>query len=197
LVREDVEAVDQRGSPIPAVTQVLAFLRYAAENCHQVTIAELLRISQQSVSDCIYAVARSLCRQRNRFIHFPNHIADQRVIKRAFLAVRGFPNVVGLIDCTHIPIQAPAQAIERDYVNRKGRHSINVQGIVDHRGRFLNVVAMWPGSAHDSFILRSSEVWQAFEDGNIDGVLLGDSGYSNRHWLMTPFPRPANAHQRR
>jgi len=172
-------------------------LRYAAENCHQSTIAQLLRISQQSVSDCIHVVAKSLCRQRSQFIHFPRHVADQRLIKRAFMSVQGFPDVVGLIDCTHIHIQAPKQAIERDYVNRKGRHSINVQGIVDHRGKFLNVVAMWPGSAHDSFILRNSEVWDAFEQRLINGTIIGDSGYPNRPWLMTPFLHPTNPHQQR
>ncbi|XDV25593.1 hypothetical protein PO909_029486, partial [Leuciscus waleckii] len=42
----------------------------------------------------------------------------------------GFPNVIGAIDCTHIPIKAPPGPNEGDFVNRKGVHSINVQGIL-------------------------------------------------------------------
>ena len=38
----------------------------------------------------------------------------------------GFPNVIGLIDGTQIPIQAPTEN-EIDYVNRKGVHAINCQ----------------------------------------------------------------------
>lgn len=38
----------------------------------------------------------------------------------------GFPNVIGCIDGTQIPIKAPS-ANEGDYVNRKSFHSINVQ----------------------------------------------------------------------
>ena len=40
--------------------------------------------------------------------------------------ISGFPNVIGCIDGTQVPILAPS-INEADYVNRKGYHSINVQ----------------------------------------------------------------------
>lgn len=37
------------------------------------------------------------------------------------------PNVIGLIDGTHVAITAVKNDIEMAFVNRKGFHSINVQ----------------------------------------------------------------------
>lgn len=43
----------------------------------------------------------------------------------------------------------------------KNYHSIIVQGICKNKLRFMNIVSKWPGSTHDSFILRiSAFVWE-------------------------------------
>lgn len=45
---------------------------------------------------------------------------------------RGFPGVVGAIDCTHVAIIAPTTE-EHNYLNKKDFHSKNIQVICDHR----------------------------------------------------------------
>uniref|UniRef100_A0A8W8NWR8 DDE Tnp4 domain-containing protein n=1 Tax=Magallana gigas TaxID=29159 RepID=A0A8W8NWR8_MAGGI len=66
-------------------------------------------------------------------------------------------------------------------------------------GRFTNRVAKWPGSNHDSFIFRGSNVGTDLEVHHrgidVDGVLLGDSGYACGRYLVTPFLRPVNQAQ--
>lgn len=55
------------------------------------------------------------------------------------------------------------------------------------------MVAKWPGSNHDSFILQQSGIYAIFENGNFEtSLLLGDSGYPLKNWLMTPILRPLN-----
>ncbi|XP_063956755.1 putative nuclease HARBI1 [Lytechinus pictus] len=101
-------------------------------------------------------------------------------------------NTLGCIDCTHIAIRAPKEN-EHLYVNRKDRHSINMQAIVDQQMHLTNIVIRWPGSTHDAFIWDNSQVYNDFREGQIaPGWLLGDSGYPLQPWLLTPIPRPAN-----
>ncbi|XP_028419108.1 putative nuclease HARBI1 [Dendronephthya gigantea] len=109
-----------------------------------------------------------------------------------------FPGVIGCIDCTHIRIQAP-HLNENYYVNRKRYHSINVQAICDDRGKFINLVARWPGSVHDSHIFRMSQIQQFIEQHHTsleDGIILGDSGYALKPYLMTPYTDPTTAKER-
>ena len=75
----------------------------------------------------------------------------------------GFPSVVGYIDCTHVRITGPREN-ERDFVNKKNFHSINVQAISDHKNRFIDVNARWPGSTHDSFIFRVSRIKEFLDE---------------------------------
>ncbi|XP_026060567.1 putative nuclease HARBI1 [Carassius auratus] len=112
------------------------------------------------------------------------------------LSVSGFPNVIGCIDGTHIPIKAPS-INEGDYVNRKSIHSINVQVICEATQIITNVEAKWPGSVHDARIFRESSLCQTFQQGQYNGYLLGDRGYPCLPYLMTPYPEPEPGPQTR
>ena len=67
-------------------------------------------------------------------------------------AQKGFPQCAGAIDGTHIPIEAP-QHCPADYHNRKGWHSIILQGLVDHAGCFTDMLDL-PGRVYDSRVIQ-------------------------------------------
>ena len=101
----------------------------------------------------------------------------------------------GLIDGTHIQLKRP-HAHEESYVNRKGVHSINMQITSLSNYKITDVCARWPGSSHDTWVLRNSGLFDKFENGIYPGIprgiLLGDSGYPCNSWLITPLlERPA------
>ena len=66
-------------------------------------------------------------------------------------------------------------------------------------GMFTNIVARWPGSTPDSFIFNNSHIGQRLESepNSIEnGLLLGDSGYPCKPYLMTPYLNPTSAKQK-
>lgn len=68
------------------------------------------------------------------------------------------PSTIGAIDCTHVHIQALCER-EWEYVNRKGRHSINIQLVGNADLIITNCVVKWPESLHDAHILRESALY--------------------------------------
>lgn len=68
---------------------------------------------------------------------------------------------------------------------------MNVQAICNKDLEFIDIVARWPGSAHDSTIFNNSRIRALFEAGTFgDGILIGDSGYPLRSYIMTPLLNP-------
>lgn len=64
------------------------------------------------------------------------------------------------------------------YRNRKNYFSINAQFICNAEMKIMNVVARWPGSAHDSTIFNNSNVRRDFENNRYRGCyLVGMYGY--------------------
>jgi hypothetical protein len=196
LVRPRLQRENKGGSLSPEM-QMMACLRYLGTNAHQSVIADSLGVSQQTISNAFTAVIELLANLAPDFITFPSTNVEIRQIQADFFAVAGFPGVTGCIDCTHVRLMAPPGTEKAQYYCRKGYPSINVQAVCDSKRRFLNFVAKWPGSSHDSFILRQSAMWEAFEAGQVPGIILGDSGYPCRRWLLTPYTDPNTDAQKR
>ena len=101
--------------------------------------------------------------------------------------------MIGAIDCTHVRIICPDKENAMAFVNRRQFYSINVQAVCDSDAFITNIVARWPGSTHDSRIFENSNIADKLRDGVLDGILLGDSGYACRAYLLTPILKPKNA----
>ncbi|XP_053405189.1 putative nuclease HARBI1 [Mercenaria mercenaria] len=167
---------------------VLTGLRYLAKGDFLSEVADLNGVSRSSA-----------CHIIDSFVEAVNDRLDSIRFEAGLLQ-----------DGTLIPIIAPSQN-EEVYVCRKNYHAINVQAVVDHRARFIDLVAKWPGSTHDASIFDNC----GLKDDNLRmlgygsqnligrlimtsfgttdhlerhelGHLLGDSGYPLRKYLITP-----------
>ena len=96
----------------------------------------------------------------------------------------GFLQVVACVDGCHIPIKAP-QSNPEDYVNRKGFHSIILQGLVEANYLFLDVCVGWPGKVHSSLYMslcghgftQCDSGYDTINGARVPQPILGDSVY--------------------
>ena len=174
-IEAELQHPTRRNHAIPASLQVFITLRFYATGSVFDCAGEAHGCSIATCSRVIRKVATVLCRLRNDIIKFPTTPAAVQDMQRAFFEMLGFPQLVGVVDGTHIGLHGCKLGDnEPIYVNRKGRHTINVQLIGDASFKITNVVARWPGSTHVSRIFNASRVGQLFQRGELHGILLGD-----------------------
>ncbi|XP_046408558.1 putative nuclease HARBI1 [Ischnura elegans] len=139
----------------------------------------------------IKKVTTSIAGLRRHIIKMPATPREIDKAKEAFYAIARFPKVVGCIDCTHIKIQSPGGNEAERFRNRKGFFSVNVQACCDADMSITNLVARWPGSTHDQNIFSHSRLKGLLENDDLrGGIILGDSGYALKKYLLTPIRNP-------
>ncbi|XP_031344728.1 putative nuclease HARBI1 [Photinus pyralis] len=182
-------------SKIPKMVRVLSVIHFYGVGSYQRGLANnfFTCISQSSLSRSITEVTDAILRHlTRRWIKFPRNDVERNVNKERFHAVFNMPEIIGVVDGTHIAIVKP-RVDEHMFVNRKGYHSLNCQIICDADMKIINIVSQWPGSTHDAFIWRSSRIGRAlranYENGQRHDRIMGDSGYPCLPWLLVPFAR--------
>lgn len=107
--------------------QVLITLRFLAKRNYLSEVADLHGVSIPSASRILHSFCPALCRQLNN-INFPTTADEPRRVKDVFYKIAHFPNVVGTIDGTRIPIQGMSGNDEPNiyFTCRKGFPSIHV-----------------------------------------------------------------------
>jgi len=161
-------------------------LRYFATGSFLVVCGDFVGVHKSTASRTITRVSRAIARLCSKFIRFPETEEEISVTRQEFYAKCKFPRCIGVIDCTHIKIRSPGGEDAEIYRNRKQYFSFNVQAICNSNLKFMNIVARWQGSAHDSTIFNNSAIRGKFERGETgDSLLIGDSGYPIRPFLLT------------
>lgn len=192
--------------------QILTALHFFGNGSQYHSIGDMHGIHKSTVCRIVDRVSRAIIRILFlKYVRWPNNCAH---ISGGFFSIAGFPRLAGAVDGTLIPIKAPRMN-ENDYVDRHGQHSINAMVVCGPNYEFFYASVRWPGTVHDNRVLRNSTLydkwelqskyywfnyssefifklvitnlfsltdWRPFENA----ILLGDSGYQNLNWLLTP-----------
>ena len=73
-----------------------------------------------------------------KYVHVTQDDAFLQEIVDGFLHCLGFPQTIGAIDGTHIPIRHASES-SSDYYNCKGYYSVLMQALVDFWGLFMDI----------------------------------------------------------
>ena len=200
LVRQDTNM--RRAIPVQKRVGV-ALWRLATGNSYRAT-GLIFGVGRCTALKLKEEFCSALLRVGNDYIKFPKGEAETRDAIEAFEEISSFPQVVGAIDGSHIPIASPNEDAN-DYYNRKQFHSVVLQGVADAKGRFIHVSTGYAGSIHDARVLRMSSLLNEVENGrilvspvlrtghgdNIKPLLVADPAYKLTNWCMKPYPETA------
>lgn len=163
------------------------------------TLSALFGIGRSTVGVVVIETCEALTLLLPEYVKIPKDDGLKDIVT-GFNDCWGFPQAVGAIDGSHIPILKPQESAS-DYYNRKGYYSIIVQALVDFRGLFLDVYIGWPGKVHDARVFINSSLYNKGNSGtlfprmlktmhgvDVPLVMLGDPAYPALPWLMKPFP---------
>lgn len=195
---------------IPVETQIAVALYYLADEGRYRKAANAFGISRASVCHIIKRVTKAIVQILGpEYLAMPKSAEGVKYLVENFKKIHRFPNCIGAVDGTHIEIRKPSTNAT-DFINRKGRTSLNVQALCDFSYRFLDVCVKWPGSVHDARVFANSNLNKVLSNGELPIVLesivdghpavptciLGDAAYALKPFLMKEFPgRGATADQ--
>ena len=184
--------------------RVAIALYWLADTAHYRAIANLFGVGKSTVCGIVKQVCEVIVRiLLPRYIYVPQSRQEEQEKIDGFKSCAGFPQIVVAVDDCHVPIIGPEQSPE-DYINRKGFHSLILQGLVDSDYRFLDICVGWPGKVHDARVFKNSPLFalccaRTFLPPDmsvmISGVRvppLGDSAYALSEWLMKPYTDRGN-----
>ena len=169
------------------------------------TIANLFGLGKSTVCTIVHRICKHFVDNlMKKYISLPSRVETMKIIA-SFEKLYGVPQVVGAVDGCHIRIKAPHKNSE-DYVNRKEYHSIILQGLVDSKYLFRDIFVGWTGQSHDSRVFKNSPLYKEclartflstnlskiIDNIEIGPLILGDSAYPLKNWLLKPYSDRGN-----
>lgn len=179
--------------PMSVLEMVFITLWYLANQCVLREISVRFNRTISAVWQAIDRITGLLEEHQEDFIKWPT-LEEAPNVAAIFMRRTGVPGVVGSIDGCHIKIDSPKEN-EKDYVNRKFFHSINVLAVCTHNRKFSYILVGFPGSVHDARVFRCSDLFTQISTDpavlfpSTNYHLIGDAAFPCSRYLLPTFKK--------
>ena len=155
-------------------------------------------VNENEVYKSVWIVVDAIHQCEALDIKFPEDKESQEEIALGFKekSACDFSNCAACVDGMLVWTNKPTEQHEdldigpaKFYCGRKKKFGINMQGVCDHKKRFLDVVLGHPGSASDFTVWQMCSLRDRMEAGLLSQglVIYADNAYINTPYMATPF----------
>ena len=117
-------------APIPLAMRVAIVLYRLGSSGESRLVANQFAIHKCTVKKFVYMFCKGMVKGPMKdLIRIPNELEASEIARR-FETAHGVPQIMGIIDGSHIPVLPPTDGY-KDFVNRKGWASYVLQAVVD------------------------------------------------------------------
>lgn len=184
---------------IPTPTKISVALRYfAGGSAYDICIMH--GISHTEVFRCVWCVVDAVNKCPELSFNYPECHEKQKKIAEGFFrkSKAGFRGCAGAIDGILIWTEKPTDdscelsscGTKKFFCGRKKKFGMNMQGTVDHLGRFLHMNVSHPASTSDYLAFSTMDLFHKLERPNFMApglCLFGDNAYVNTPYMATPY----------
>lgn len=190
------------GNPMSIHEQVALALTRLASGNSLISIGDSFGVHHSTVSQATWRFVEAIEENGLRHLRWPSTEAEMSRIRHKFERIGGLPNCCGAIGTTRITMLLTSSDREAKYwLDRRKKHSMILQAIVDSDMKFRSIVTGWPGKMSDAMALQSSSFFDqcekreklngplvfTSEETELREYIVGDEGYPLLPWLITPY----------
>ncbi|KAL7383029.1 hypothetical protein ABVT39_003613 [Epinephelus coioides] len=174
---------------------VLVTLYWLAHGLSYSVVSRAFYVPKSTVCRLVHTGVRKIAALRHEVIHQPTAGALNEV-GQTFVRLANSPvfaRCVGSINGCHVCIKTPPGPGGQDYLNRKLFPSIQLQAVYDGKGVFISTFVGYPGSVHNTRVLKNSRLYTAALYPPPGYFIVGDGGYpciEQPVATITPYGEP-------